>query len=145
MSRGLACAVIALIFAGASGSALLAVRNKPQASDAAKKSPEAAVIEALNTGLRRLERANQTEYEAALRDFQAAITAARQSYMYLFVHDRSASHVLMKAMKSWVAAHRAQPRGARVSPLDAFDAWVRERDTLAMSVGNLGHNSPDWK
>ncbi len=145
MSRRLTGAVIALIFAGSSGSALLAIRNTPQAADAVKKSPEAAVIEALNTGLKRLEKANQSEYEAALKDFGAAVNAAKQSYMYLFVHDRSASHVLMKAMKSWVAAHRAQPRGAGASTVDVFDAWLRERDTLAMSVGNLGHNSPDWK
>ncbi len=212
MSRRLACAVIALIFAGGSGSALLAIRSKPQASDAAKKSPEAVAIEALNSGLKRLEKADQTasknpkqarkEYEAALKDFQRAaavapenyrahngagyalrnlgnyeralasyeralilapasseaieyraeaylglnrLDAAKQSYMHLFVHDRSASHVLMNAMKSWVAAHRAQPDGVDASTIDAFDAWVRERDALAMSVGNLGHNSPDWK
>jgi hypothetical protein len=29
--------------------------------------------------------------------------------------------------------------------VDAFAAWVAERDSLAMAVGNLGHNSPDWK
>lgn len=215
MSRRLAGAVIALIFAGWAGSAgtgLLAIRNKPQASDAAKQSPEAVANAALNSGLKRLDKADQIEpnnpkqarkeYEAALKDFQAAaaaapenyrphngagyalrklghyeralasyeralalapasseaieyraeaylglnrLEAAKQSYMHLFVHDRSASNVLMKAMKSWVAAHRARPDGVDAPTLDAFDAWVRERDTLAMSVGNLGHNSPDWK
>jgi tetratricopeptide (TPR) repeat protein len=212
MSRPLASAFIALIFAGSAGTGLLAIRNKPQASHAAKKSPEAVAIEAVNSGLTRLEKADQIapknpkqarkEYEAALKDFQAAadaapdnyrahngagyalrklgnyeralasyeralvlaptsseaieyraeaylglnrLDAAKQSYMHLFVHDRSASHVLMKAMKAWVEAHRAQPAGVEPSAIDAFDAWVRERDTLAMSVGNLGHNSPDWK
>jgi tetratricopeptide (TPR) repeat protein len=210
MSRRLASAAIALIFA--TGTGLLAIRSKPQATDAAKKSPEAVAIEALNRGLKRLEKADQTdqknpkqarnEYEAALKDFQAAasaapenyrahngagyalrklgqyeralasyeralllapnsteaieyraeaylgvnrLDAAKESYMHLFVHDRSASHVLMKAMKAWVAAHRARLDGVDPATLDAFDAWVRERDTLAMSVGNLGHNSPDWK
>jgi hypothetical protein len=56
-----------------------------------------------------------------------------------------ASSVLMKAMKAWVATHRAQPGAVEPSAIDAFDAWVRERDTLASSVVNLGHNSPDWK
>ncbi len=194
------------------GTGLLAIRNKPQASDAPKKSPEAVATEALNSGLKRLEKADQIEsknpkqarkeYEAALKDFQAAaeaspdnyrahngagyslrkignyeralasyeralvlaptsseaieyraeaylglnrLDAAKQSYMHLFVHDRAASNVLMKAMKAWVEKRRAQPAGVEPAAIDAFDAWVRERDTLALSVGNLGHNSPDWK
>jgi hypothetical protein len=65
--------------------------------------------------------------------------------MHLFVHDRTASNVLMKAMKAWVEKRRAQRAGVDAATVDAFDAWVRERDTLAASVGNLGHNSPDWK
>jgi len=212
MSRPLASACIALIFAGSAGTELLAIRNKPQASDAAKKSPETVAIDAMNSGLKRLEKADQIErtnpkqarkeYQAALKDFQAAagaspdnyrahngagyalrklgnyeralasyeralvlaptsseaieyraeaylglnrLDAAKQSYMHLFVHDRSASHVLMKAMKAWVEARRAQPAGVDPSAIDTFAAWVRERDTLAMAVGNLGHNSPDWK
>ena len=211
MSRRLAGAVFAVIFAGL-GTGLLAIRNKPQASDAPKKSPEAVATEALNSGLKRLEKADQIEsknpkqarkeYEAALKDFQAAaeaspdnyrahngagyslrklgnyeralasyeralvlaptsseaieyraeaylglnrLDAAKQSYMHLFVHDRAASNVLMKAMKAWVEKRRAQPAGVEPAAIDAFDAWVRERDTLALSVGNLGHNSPDWK
>jgi tetratricopeptide (TPR) repeat protein len=70
---------------------------------------------------------------------------AKQAYMQLFVHDRATSHVLMKAMKTWVAQRRAAPAGIDAGTLDAFDAWVRERDTLAASVLNLGHNSPDWR
>ena len=65
--------------------------------------------------------------------------------MHLFVHDRTASNVLMKAMKAWIETHRAQPAGVEPAAIDAFDAWVRERDTLASAVVNLGHNSPDWK
>jgi tetratricopeptide (TPR) repeat protein len=212
MSRRLAGAVLALMFAGSAGSGLLAIRNKPQASASPKTSPEAAATEALNSGLKRLERADQIEpkdpkqarreYEAALKDFQRAAAAApdnyrahngagyslrklgnyeralesyeraltlaptsseaieyraeaylalnrladaKQAYMHLFVHDRMVSHVLMKAMKTWVEGHRVQPAGIEPAALDAFDAWVRERDTLASSVVNLGHNSPDWK
>ena len=212
MSRRLAGAVLALMFVGSAGSGLLAIRNKPKASDAPKKSPEAAAAEALNSGLKRLERADQIEpknpnqarkeYEAALKDFQMAaavapdnyrahngagyslrklgsyeralesyeraltlaptsseaieyraeaylglnrLTDAKQAYMHLFVHDRMASNVLMKAMKMWVEKHRAQPAGIEPAAIDAFDTWVRERSTLASSVVNLGHNSPDWK
>ncbi len=212
MSRRLACVVFAVIFTGSAGSGLLAIRNKPQASDAPKKSSEAAATDVLNSGLTRLEKADRLEsknpkqarkeYEAALKDFQTAaekepdnfrahngagyslrklgnydralasyeralalaptsseaieyraeaylglnrLTDTKQAYMHLFVHDRMASGVLMKAMKAWVEARRAQPAGVETAAIDAFDAWVRERDTLASSVANLGHNSPDWK
>lgn len=212
MSRRWAGAIVALVFAGSAGSGLLAIRNKPQQSDAPKTSPEAVATEALNRGLKRLEKADQIalknpkqsrkEYEAALKDFQAAATAApdnyrahsgagyaqrklgnyeralesyeralalaptaseaieyraeaylglnrlndaKQAYMHLFVHDRTTSNVLMKAMKAWVEAHLAQPAGVDRATVDAFNAWIRERDTLASSVVNLGHNSPDWK
>lgn len=70
---------------------------------------------------------------------------AKRAYMQLFVADRGASHVLMKAMKVWVEQRRAVPGSIDAAALDAFDAWVRERDALAASVVNLGHNSPDWK
>lgn len=70
---------------------------------------------------------------------------AKRAYMHLFVNDRQASHVLMKAMKAWVDAHRVRSAGVDPATVDAFAAWVAERDTLALSVGNLGHNSPDWK
>jgi tetratricopeptide (TPR) repeat protein len=165
MSRRLAGALVAVTFAGFAGTGLLAIRNTPQVAAAAKKTPEAAAEEALNSGLTRLAR---KEYEAALKDFETAaevtpmssqliryraeaylglnrLDAAKESYMHLFVHDRTASNVLMKAMKAWVDTRRANAAGVAPTVIDSFDAWVRERDTLAMSVGNLGHNSPDWK
>jgi tetratricopeptide (TPR) repeat protein len=70
---------------------------------------------------------------------------ARQAYMYLFVHDRTNASVLMKAMKAWIEARRANPGRISPSALAAFESWVAERDTLATSTFNLGHNSPDWK
>jgi tetratricopeptide (TPR) repeat protein len=108
------------------------------------------------------------QYERALKSYERALSLApasseaieyraeaylglnrldevKQAYMHLFVHDRSASHVLMRAMKAWSERHRAQPAGIDPTAVAAFDAWVRERDLLASSVGNLGHNSPDWK
>ena len=39
----------------------------------------------------------------------------------------------------------AKPGVVDPALVDAFDAWVRERDMLASSVKTLGHNSPDWK
>lgn len=212
MSRRLAGAVLALTFAGSAGGGLLAIRSKPQASDASKKSPATVATEALNSGLQRLDKADKIEpknpkqarkeYEAALKDFHAATAASpdnyrahngagyslrklgryegalasydralalapasseaieyraeaylalnrladtKQAYMHLFVHDRTASNVLIKAMKAWVEQRRAQPAGVQPDAIDAFATWVRERDTLAASVVNLGHNSPDWK
>lgn len=214
MSRRLAAAVLALVFAGVSEHELLAIRSKSKESAAAKTttSPETLAAQALNSGLARLDKADRLaekspaqarrEYEAALKDFQAAAKAApdnyrahtgagyalrkignyeralasyeralvlapasseaieyraeaylglnrleeaKQAYMHLFVHDRAASHMLMKAMKVWAETHRAQPSGVDLAIVDAFDSWVRERDTLASAVGNLGHNSPDWK
>lgn len=212
MSRRLGRAVLALMFAGFAGTELLALRNKPQASGAPKNSPEARATEAVNSGLKRLEKADQIEwtnpnqarkhYEGALKDFQTAAAAApdnyrahngagyslrklgnygralesyeralalaprsseaieyraeaylglnrlsdaKQAYMHLFVHDRTASNMLMKAMKAWVEKHRAEPGGLEPAAIEGFETWVRERDTLASSVVNLGHNSPDWK
>src|SRR5688572_12075652 len=110
MSHRLATAVLGLLLAGSSG--LLAQ----------DKTLYGAATEAMNSGLKRLER---QEYEAALKDFDAALTLApalsdairhrgeaylgldrladaKQAYMHLFVHDRTASSVLMRAMKSWV-------------------------------------------
>jgi tetratricopeptide (TPR) repeat protein len=196
-----------------SGSGLLAIRPKPgQTTSAPKKSPEAAAADAMNSGLKRLARAEQLEtknpdrarkeFEAALKDFETAarlapgnyrahnnvgyshrklgqyqralesydralklapafseaieyraeaylglnrVDEAKQAYMHLFVTDRATSQVLMKAMKAWVAMRRTEPSGVDAATLDAFEAWVHERDTLAASVLNLGHNSPDWK
>jgi tetratricopeptide (TPR) repeat protein len=212
MSRRLSGAVLALIFAGSAGNGLLAVRNRPQSSDAPTRSSEATSTDALDRGLKRLEKGDRIEpkdpkqarkqYEAALTDFEMAVAAApdsyrayngagyalrklgdyeralqsyeralalapmssdaiesraevylglnrltdaKQAYMHLFVHDRTAANVLMKAMKTWVEKQRAQPAGSEATAVNAFDAWVRERDALASSVVNLGHNSPDWK
>lgn len=212
MRRRWAAAFIALVFASSAGSGLLAIRSKPKDADSAKKSPETVAMQALNSGLERLEKADQAapknqtqarkEYAAALKNFQAAAAAApdnyrahngagyalrklgrydealqsyeralaleptsseaieyraeaylglnrlddvKQAYMHLFVHDRAASHVLMKAMKAWTEKPRPQTSGVDAVTAEAFTAWVRERDALAASVGNLGHNSPDWK
>ena len=119
MSRRLGAAVLALMLAASGG--LLAEEKRPYATSA----------DALKAGLEELEK-------NSLKD-------AKQAYMYLFVHDRTASHVFMKAMKTWVEKRRATPAGSDPASIDAFAAWVRERAALADAVINLGHNSPDWK
>ena len=89
MSRRLAVALFALAFAAMAGTGLLAIRNKPQGTDAAKKSSDAST-QALNRGLARLEKADKLEiknpnlarkeYAAALSDFQTAATAKPDNY-----------------------------------------------------------------
>jgi len=210
MSRHMAA--LAALLVVLSGSGLLAIRPKTEETAAPKKSPDAAATDAMNSGLKRLAKADELEtknpkqarkdYEAALKDFQTAVKLApgnyrahnnlgysyrklgnyaralesyeqalklaptfseaieyraeaylglnrldeaKQAYMQLFVSDRMTSHVLMKAMKAWVAKRRTDPAGVDAATLNAFDAWVQERDTLASSVLNLGHNSPDWR
>ena len=90
MSRRLAGAVLTLMFAGSAGSGLLAVRNNPQASSAPKQSPDAAAADTLESGLEQLDKADRLslqnpkqarkQYEAALKFFQAAATAAPDNY-----------------------------------------------------------------
>ena len=126
MSRRVAGAVLALIFAGSSGLVAL-----PRAQQQANAENEAPAVDTLSSGLKHLEKARLGD--------------AKRTYMYLFVHDRTASNELMKAMKEWVKKHRAQPAGVDAATFAAFDAWVLERDALAAAVVNLGHNSPDWK
>jgi tetratricopeptide (TPR) repeat protein len=206
----MAAVALALVVLSATG--LMAIRPRTEESSAPKKSPEAVATDAMNSGLKRLAKADdiesknpkqaRKEYEAALKEFQTAarlapdnyrahnnagysyrklgsyeralesyqraltlapgsseaieyraeaylglnrLEDAKQAYMHLFVNDRTTANVLMKAMKSWVEKRRAEPVGIDAATLDWFDAWVRERDTLAASVVNLGHNSPDWK
>ena len=210
MSRHMAA--LAALLVVLSGSGLLAIRPKTEETAAPKKSPDGAAADAMNSGLKRLAKADELEtknpkqarkdYEGALKDFQTAVKLApgnyrahnnlgysyrklgnyaralesyeqalklaptfseaieyraeaylglnrldeaKQAYMQLFVSDRMTSHVLMKAMKAWVAKRRTDPAGVDAATLNAFDAWVQERDTLASSVLNLGHNSPDWR
>lgn len=213
MARILTAAAAVMAWVVLSLAGVQAIRPKADtAASGPKKSPEAAATDALNSGLKRLAKADavadadpkqaRKAYEAALKDFQAAIKLtpdnyraltgagychrklgnyeralasyeralkispsfteaieyraeaylglnrldeARQAYMHLFVHDRTASHVLMNAMKAWLETRRAQPGGLDAATIAAFETWVRERDALAAAVVNLGHNSPDWK
>ena len=69
----------------------------------------------------------------------------KQAYMHLFVNDRANAGILMKAMKAWLEIRRTNAAGVSPAVLSAFETWVHERDTLAASTLNLGHNSPDWK
>ena len=120
MPRRVAGIVLALVFAGSSG--VLALRPAQQQS---------ADVESLSSGLKHLEKGRLND--------------TKRTYMYLFVHDRTAAGELMKAMKAWVKKERGHHGGLDAATFDAFDAWVHERDALAAAVVNLGHNSPDWK
>ena len=69
---------------------LLAIRPKTEETSAPKKSPEAAAADAMNSGLKRLAKADELEtknpkqarkdYEAALKDFQTAVKLAPGNY-----------------------------------------------------------------
>ena len=85
------------------------------------------------------------EYRAEAYLALNRLDLVKQAYMQLFVADRAASAALMKAMKSWLEKRPPQSATIDAATLSAFDTWVRERDALASSVVNLGHNSPDWK
>jgi len=117
----------------------------------AAQAPAAAANDAMNSGVTRLERA---EYAAALKDFDTALDAyaaeqrldhAQHEYMRMFVGNRHHANALMKAMKAWVLKHRTGTAGLPRAAFAAFDAWVQERDALAIATVNLVHNSPDWK
>lgn len=121
------------------------------AASGAAQSPAAAAHDALNSGVKRLERA---EYAEALKDFEKALDTyaseqrldtAQREYMQMFVGSRHHANTLMKAMKAWVLKHRSGSAGLPPAAFAAFDAWVQERDALAAATINLVHNSPDWK
>ena len=105
----------------------------------------------LQSAMKHLERA---EYAEAVKHFEKAIDAyalterldeARRVYMDMFVGNRAGASLLMRAMKSWVERHRGAPGNVPVQKFAEFDAWVQERDALAVATINLIHNSPDWK
>ena len=88
MSRHMAA--LAALLVVLSGSGLLAIRPKTEETSAPKKSPDAAAADAMNSGLKRLARADELEaknpkqarkdYEGALKDFQTAVKLAPGNY-----------------------------------------------------------------
>ena len=64
----------------------------------------------------------------------------KQAYRHLFVHDRAASNMLMKAMRAWGEARRMH-LAAWTFDIARVRQVVRERDTLASSVWLCSTNS----
>jgi len=64
---------------------------------------------------------------------------AKGAYMELFNHDRPLADQLMQVMQHWLADHRANANGMRVSDVDAFDKWLQERDGIAKQAASLPH------
>ncbi len=56
---------------------------------------------------------------------------AQSAYMDLFNHSRANADELMISMQSWLTTHRADAKGMRPAQIDAFDAWIQERVTIA--------------
>ena len=62
---------------------------------------------------------------------------AKAAYMDLFNHTPPLADEMMAAMQKWLAAHRANANGMRVSDVDAFDEWLQERDGIAKKTASL--------
>ena len=64
---------------------------------------------------------------------------AKAAYMDLFNHARPLADELMSAMQKWLAEHRSNANGMRVSDVEAFDKWLQERDGIAKQTASLPH------
>jgi tetratricopeptide (TPR) repeat protein len=62
---------------------------------------------------------------------------AKSAYMDLFNHERALADQLMTAMQKWLAEHRGNANGMRVSDVDAFDKWLQEREGIAKQTASL--------
>jgi tetratricopeptide (TPR) repeat protein len=57
------------------------------------------------------------------------------AYMDLSSHSAPLADQLMQVMQQWLKSRRADPKGVRVSDVDAFDKWVQERVAAAKASG----------
>jgi hypothetical protein len=64
------------------------------------------------------------------------IADAQQAYLDLYAGDRTLAGKLLTAMKSWVAAQRANPGGTAIN-LDVVDQWIQERSQIAGQTAAL--------
>jgi tetratricopeptide (TPR) repeat protein len=71
------------------------------------------------------------EYRAEAYLALNRIDDARQAYLDLFAADRKQADILMAAMKSWVAARRADAAGVAPDAISTFETWIGEREGLA--------------
>lgn len=56
---------------------------------------------------------------------------AQSAYMDLFNHSRANADELMISMQHWLTTHHADANGMRPAQIEAFDAWVQERVSIA--------------
>jgi tetratricopeptide (TPR) repeat protein len=63
---------------------------------------------------------------------------ARQAYLDLFAADRKQADILMTAMKTWIASHRADPAGVQPDAVSGFEKWIGERDGMAKQTRLMG-------
>jgi tetratricopeptide (TPR) repeat protein len=62
------------------------------------------------------------------------IDDAKQAYLTLFAMDRKQADMLMKAMVDWVGRRQSDPAGVDPSAVSAFEAWLKERGTVAQET-----------
>lgn len=73
------------------------------------------------------------------------IEEAKKAYMELFAVDRPRADELLAAMKRWVEQRKADPGDVDGETIDAFAAWVAERDELAGQTAQLTESaSRQW-
>lgn len=67
------------------------------------------------------------------------IDAVQPAYMDLYNHSPDLAARLMTAMQKWLADHQGDPRGMRVSDVNAFGKWLAERNGIAKQTASLPH------
>src|SRR5207248_1675610 len=85
-------------------------------------------------------------YDAALAAYEKALTLKPgyadaieyrgEAYLDLYASNRALAAKLLTAMKSWLAAQRANPSTAATS-LDELDKWIQERAQIAGQTAAL--------
>jgi tetratricopeptide (TPR) repeat protein len=70
------------------------------------------------------------------------IDDAKKAYLDLLGSDRKQAALLLDAMKQWIAARRAEPKGVDPSALAAFEAWVAEREGIAAVTAGMAFDRP---
>lgn len=62
---------------------------------------------------------------------------AKADYMTLFASDRPHADQLAAAMKSWVEAHRKDPKGVDPAAVEEFSKWLGSRTEIAAQTSAL--------
>ena len=72
---------------------------------------------------------------------------AKQAYLALFGINRKQADLLMNAMSDYVAKKKVDPGGVDPTTLTEFEAWIRERATVAEQTKQMAINvrQPSWR